>query len=56
MAIAVIFGLAFATVLTLVLVPTLYVAIYRLAAAMGLGGIRKAGDQLRRALPVLEDF
>ena len=35
MAIAVIFGLAFATVLTLVVVPTLYVSCQRIAAAMG---------------------
>jgi len=56
MAIAVIFGLAFATVLTLVVVPTLYVALYRLAAAMGLGGIRKAGEEEPGAHQVLEDF
>jgi len=42
MAIAVIFGLAFATLLTLVVVPTLYVSLYRLAALFGLGGLKKA--------------
>jgi len=36
MAIAVIFGLALATVLTLVVVPTLYVALHRLARRVGL--------------------
>ena len=39
MAIAVIFGLAFATVLTLVVVPSLYVSLYRLAARFGKGGL-----------------
>lgn len=41
MAVAVIFGLTFATVLTLVVVPTLYVSIYNVLARMGLGGIKK---------------
>jgi multidrug efflux pump subunit AcrB len=41
MAVAVIFGLTFATLLTLVVVPTLYVSLYRLAAKFGLGGLRK---------------
>jgi multidrug efflux pump subunit AcrB len=40
-AIAIIFGLSFATVLTLVVVPSLYVMIYKVAAKLGLGGIRK---------------
>jgi len=44
MAVAVIFGLAFATILTLVVVPTLYVSIYRLAAYFGKGGLRKNGN------------
>lgn len=44
MAIAVIYGLAFATVLTLVIVPALYVMIYRQLAKMGLGGLLKAGE------------
>ena len=41
MAIAVIFGLAIATVLTLVVVPTLYVTLYRAAAHYGLGGLKR---------------
>jgi multidrug efflux pump subunit AcrB len=41
MAIAVIYGLAFATVLTLVVVPSMYVSIYRIAARLGLGGLKK---------------
>ncbi len=41
MAIVVIFGLGFATTLTLVVVPTLYVTIYRAAAHFGLGGLQK---------------
>lgn len=36
MAIAVIFGLSFATVLTLVVVPTLYVSLFRLGSRLGL--------------------
>jgi len=41
MAVAVIFGLAFATVLTLIVVPTLYASLYGLAARFGFGGLRK---------------
>ena len=41
-AVAVIYGLSFATVLTLVVVPTLYVSLYRLAAKLGLGGLKHA--------------
>ncbi len=41
MAIAVIFGLGFATVLTLIVVPTLYVTLYRAASHFGLGGLEK---------------
>ena len=44
MAIAVIFGLAFATVLTLLVVPSLYVSLYRLAEHFGLGGLRPASN------------
>jgi multidrug efflux pump subunit AcrB len=44
MAWAVVYGLAFATVLTLVVVPTFYVALYRLASRFGLGGLRRAGE------------
>ena len=40
MAIAVIYGLSFATLLTLVVVPTMYVSIYRIAARLGLGGLK----------------
>ena len=42
MAVATIFGLTFATVLTLVVVPTLYVVLYRAASRFGLGGLRPA--------------
>ena len=45
MATAVIFGLAFATVLTLVVVPSLYVMLYRLAARCGFGGLERTGEQ-----------
>ena len=41
MAIAVIFGLAFATMLTLVVVPSLYVTLYRFAQRFGLGGLHE---------------
>ncbi len=44
MAVAVIFGLSFATLLTLVVVPTLYVSLYRLAAKLGLGGLTQAQE------------
>ncbi|MGB2823165.1 MAG: efflux RND transporter permease subunit, partial [Phycisphaerae bacterium] len=56
MAIAVIFGLSFATVLTLIVVPTLYVCLYRLAARAGLGGLRRAGEVEGPLQPELEDF
>lgn len=39
MAVAVIFGLSFATILTLVVVPSLYVMIFRLASRLGMGGL-----------------
>ena len=42
MATAVIFGLGFATLLTLVVVPVLYVTAYRLLSKVGLGGLRAA--------------
>ena len=45
MAIAVIFGLGFATVLTLIVVPTLYVTLYRAAAHFGLGGLEKPEEE-----------
>ncbi len=43
MATAVIFGLGFATVLTLVVVPTMYVTLYSLLERMGLGGLKRRG-------------
>ena len=56
MATAVIFGLSFATLLTLVIVPTLYVILYRLAAVFGLGGLHHAGEDDAALKPELEDF
>jgi multidrug efflux pump subunit AcrB len=56
MAIAVIFGLGFATILTLVVVPTLYVVLYRAAAKMGLGGLHRPGEDELATQPVMEDF
>jgi len=44
MAIAMIYGLTFATLLTLVVVPCLYVMLFRLSAKLGLGGLKK-GDE-----------
>jgi CzcA family heavy metal efflux pump len=51
MAVAVIFGLGFATALTLVVVPTLYVSLYRLAAALGLGGLTKPHEESAASQP-----
>ena len=48
MATTVIFGLAFATVLTLVIVPTLYMTLYRMAAHFGLGGLKKPSRENER--------
>lgn len=45
MAIAVIFGLGFATILTLVVVPSLYVSLYRLAAKLHLGGLQHSSAE-----------
>jgi len=56
MATAVIFGLAFATILTLVVVPSLYVMLYRLAAKVGLGGIKKAGEEKPATAVELSDY
>ena len=56
MAIAVIFGLAFATILTLIIVPSLYVLLYRLATRMGLGGLQRAGETAPLPQPELQDF
>ncbi|MBI5722512.1 MAG: efflux RND transporter permease subunit [Planctomycetes bacterium] len=41
MAVAVIFGLSLATMLTLVVVPTLYVIVFRLVSRFGWGGLKK---------------
>ena len=46
MATAVVFGLTFATVLTLVVVPSFYVSFYRLAERFGFGGLRHAGEEI----------
>jgi multidrug efflux pump subunit AcrB len=56
MAIAVICGLAFATILTLVVVPALYATLYRLASRFGLGGLHKAGEEETAHRPEMEDF
>ena len=56
MAIAVIFGLAFATLLTLFVVPALYVSLYRLAARMGLGGLKHVGENSNGERIEKEDF
>ncbi len=45
MAVSVIFGLGFATVLTLVVVPTMYVTLYRLAARLGFGGLKRPDEE-----------
>lgn len=57
MANAVAYGLGFATLLTLVVVPSLYLLLYRTLARFGLGGLRKPEDaEHPRPSPVLEDF
>jgi len=56
MAIAVIYGLGFATLLTLVVVPTLYVALYSLASRLGLGGLARPAGELATAGPEFEDY
>lgn len=56
LAIAVSFGLAFATMLTLVFVPTLYVSVYRLASRFGLGGLQRAGEEEHKPQTEYEDF
>ena len=45
MAIAVIFGLAFATLLTLVVVPALYVSVYSLAHRLGFDALKKHEEE-----------
>ena len=55
MAIAVIFGLGFATLLTLLVVPTMYVTLYRLGAHFGLGGLKRvAGEERTAPTPLRE--
>ncbi|MCD4825141.1 MAG: efflux RND transporter permease subunit [Phycisphaerae bacterium] len=57
MAVAVVFGLGFATMLTLLVVPSLYVMLYRLAERVGLGGLQKPEDLAHaKEKPILEDF
>ncbi|MFP4353747.1 MAG: efflux RND transporter permease subunit [Phycisphaerae bacterium] len=56
MAAAVVFGLGFATVLTLLAVPALYVMLFRLASYFGLGGLHHSGEAEKRPQPVLEDY
>jgi len=51
MAIGVIYGLAFATMLTLLFVPTLYVTLYRAAAHFGLGGLKRIDLQSAPVTP-----
>jgi multidrug efflux pump len=55
MAIAVIFGLGFATMLTLVVVPSFYVMLYRLTSRLGIAGLRPSEAQ-QGPKPVLEDY
>ncbi|MCL2700143.1 MAG: efflux RND transporter permease subunit [Phycisphaerae bacterium] len=50
MAVAVIFGLTFATILTLVVVPCLYIILYKMAAKLGLGGLKKGDEEEEASL------
>jgi len=54
LAVAVIFGLAFATLLTLVIVPTLYYLLFRAAARHGFGGLERG--QADETHPELSDY
>ena len=56
MAIAVIYGLSFATLVTLVLVPALYVSLYRIASRLGLGGLTKVQAESQTVRTEVEDF
>lgn len=56
MATVVIYGLTFATILTLVVVPTAYVMVYRLASRLGLGGLNKPGSELEKQAPEYENY
>ena len=46
MAIVVIYGLGFATVLTLVIVPAIYVSLYRLLNRLGFGGLKPEESEI----------
>ncbi len=56
MAAAVVFGLGFATLLTLLVVPALYVMLYRLASRFGLGGLHHSGQGQLKPRKILEDY
>ena len=56
MAIAVIFGLGVATILTIVVVPVLYVTLYRMASKFGMGGLHRPGEAESKTILELEDF
>jgi len=45
MAVAIIYGHLFATLLPLIVVPTLYVWLYGFTAKLGFGGLRKVGAE-----------
>ena len=49
MAVAVIFGMSFATLLTLVFVPSLYVMVFRVLERFGLGGLKTADEKAAEA-------
>lgn len=55
MASAVVTGLSFATLLTLLVVPALYVLLFRIISRFGSGGLHKGADPTKHP-PVLEDF
>ena len=56
MAVAIIYGLLFATLLTLIVVPVLYVWLYGLTAKLGFGGLRKVGaEQEPKTAPVSQE-
>ena len=55
MASAVVTGLSFATLLTLLVVPALYVLLFRISRRFGSGGLHKHADPTKHP-PILEDF
>ena len=56
MAVAIIYGLLFATLLTLIVVPAMYVWLYGFAAKLGFGGLQKAGaEQEPKTAPVSQE-